>query len=110
MGLQLRILNLDTPLLLSINTKEDIMEIILKFGIGVGGRLKKNIKKIKNFNEIHVYTIGSYNRGKYSGEWITYFFDGRVQKKVTYDGKGKELKHIEYDYEGRVKSNTGYKL
>jgi hypothetical protein len=75
-----------------------------------GGRLKKNIKKIKNFNEIHVYKIGSYNRGEYSGEWVTYFFDGRVEKKVTYDGKGKESKHIEYDYEGRVKSNTGYKL
>ena len=48
--------------------------------------------------------------GNPTGEWITYFFDGRIEKKVTYDDKGEELKHIKWDYDGLVESNTGYKL
>lgn len=36
--------------------------------------------------------------------------DGKIKKRITYNNKGQEMKHIEYDKEGLIKSNTGYKL
>ncbi|MDC0643993.1 hypothetical protein OAP32_00285 [Crocinitomicaceae bacterium] len=68
-----------------------------------------NLNKIENLRDPHIREEGSFSNGIPSGEWIKYFFDGRVKEKVTYDKKGEEIKHIEYDYDGLIKSNTGYK-